>query len=158
MRISFDLDDTLICYDPAVPREPVRVPWWARHWYEEPLRLGTCELMAEISRRGHDIWIYTTSGRRPKAVTRWLHFYGIRVSAVINADMHQQLGAREVGGYRLTKYPPAFDIALHIDDEGILPRGHEHVFRVVQLRPADLEWTKRVLEAVIEVETALDQR
>lgn len=152
MRISFDLDDTLICYDPTVPREPVRVPWWARHWYGEPLRFGTCELMAEISRRGHDIWVYTTSHRNPKAVTRWCGFYGISIAAVINAELHEKLGAREVGGYRMTKYPPAFDIVLHVDDEGILPRGHEHVFRVVQLAPADLDWTAKVLAALAEAE------
>src|SRR5262249_34681987 len=40
MRISFDLDDTLICYQPGVPCEP-SLPW---HWRllggNEPLRRG----------------------------------------------------------------------------------------------------------------------
>lgn len=35
--ISFDLDDTLICYQPGTPREPNRVPRLLRPWFREPL-------------------------------------------------------------------------------------------------------------------------
>ena len=40
MRISFDLDDTLICYEAGVASEP-RLPWYLRLFIsDEPLRLG----------------------------------------------------------------------------------------------------------------------
>ena len=40
MRISFDLDDTLICYQPHVPREPPPSWAWRLVIQDEPLRLG----------------------------------------------------------------------------------------------------------------------
>lgn len=74
------------------------------------------------------------------------------IAAVIKQDSHGKLGAREVGGYQLTKYPPAFDISLHVDDEGILPLGYEHVFRVVRIQLNDLDWTSKALEPLNKIE------
>jgi hypothetical protein len=39
MRISFDIDDTLVC-SAAVPTEQHLSRWW-RFWYAERLRSGT---------------------------------------------------------------------------------------------------------------------
>ena len=39
MRISFDIDDTLVC-SPGVPTEQHLSRWW-RLWYAERLRSGT---------------------------------------------------------------------------------------------------------------------
>jgi hypothetical protein len=63
MRVSFDVDDTLVCSPPA-PAEAV-VPWWGRMWYPEPLRQGTRRLMRELLARRCELWIYTTSYRLP---------------------------------------------------------------------------------------------
>src|SRR5438067_846899 len=88
MRISFDLDDTLICYGPAVPCEPR--PAWHRRLFtsREPLRLGAKSLMLELEQRGWELWIYTTSYREPRSVRRWLRSHGIRVRDVINRAIH----------------------------------------------------------------------
>ena len=53
MRISFDLDDTLICYQPGVPQEKSLLAWLAR----EPLRLGAKALIRELQRSGHSVGI-----------------------------------------------------------------------------------------------------
>ncbi len=76
--ISFDLDDTLICYHPATPREPVRVPWPLRPWFREPLRFGTADLMLELISEGWQIAVYTTSRRSPTLVGWFLRFHGVR--------------------------------------------------------------------------------
>jgi hypothetical protein len=48
-----------------------------------------------------------------------------------------------------SKYPPAFNIDLHVDDsEGVRMEGDLHGFRVVVVRPDDEDWTQKVLEAV----------
>jgi hypothetical protein len=149
MRISFDLDDTLICYDPAVPCEPKCGPFWLRPWCTEPLRLGTKELMAELSRRGCEIWIYTTSYRSPAQVKWWLRFYGIKIASVVNQEMHDQLVRGNPAMRYVSKYPPAFGIDLHIDDlEGVKMEGDEHGFRVVVVGLTDSDWTRRVLDAI----------
>jgi FMN phosphatase YigB (HAD superfamily) len=132
MRISFDLDDTLICYDPDVPCECNRVPFLLRSWFEEPLRRGAVDLMKELQRQGHSLWIYTTSYRSPKQVQRWLKFYGIKIDAVVNQDLHERFVGRRRFDKYVSKYPPAFDIHLHVDDlEGVRLEGEEYGFQVV---------------------------
>lgn len=152
MRISFDLDDTLICYDPGVPCESNRVPFFLRPWFEEPLRRGAVALMKELKRQGHSLWIYTTSYRSPKQVKRWFKFYGVEIAAVINQDSHERLVGRHRFNKYVSKYPPAFDIDLHVDDlEGVRLEGEEHGFKVVIVSMTDEAWAQRVLEAVQKV-------
>lgn len=155
MRISFDLDDTLICYDPQVPREPNRVPFWAKRWHNEPLRLGAVELFRELRAQGHSLHIYTTSLRQPRQVKRWLRFYKIEVESVINQELHERVVGRRFNSY-VSKHPPAFNIDLHVDDlEGVAQEGHERGFAVVIMNQHDREWTTCVREAVIKQARAL---
>ena len=152
MRISFDLDDTLICYGAGVPSEPP-LPLLLR-WLvgDEPLRLGTHALMTELRARGWEMWIYTTSYRRPAQVRRWLRFHGVAVADVINQDTHEAVLRDRIDGYRPTKYPPAFGIDLHVDDsDGVRIEGEQHGFSVVVVRPDDRDWTEKVLAAVTAI-------
>jgi hypothetical protein len=64
---------------------------------------------------------------------------------VVNQTQHD----RVVGRSGPSKLPPAFGIALHVDDsEGVALEGERYGFSVVVVSPDDLEWTSRVLEAV----------
>ncbi len=148
MRISFDLDDTLICSDPAVPREPDPVPFWLRSWFAEPLRLGTVQLMNQLRQDGWEIFIYTTSYRSPQSVKRWFGFFGVPIAAVINQEMHDKIVGENGCERTVSKHPPTFDIDLHVDDlEGVRQEGKENNFDVVIVQTNDENWTDRVLEA-----------
>jgi len=150
MRISFDLDDTLICYQPHVPCEPRRVPFLLRRWFDEPLRAGTIDLLSELTRRGWDIWIYTTSGRSERYMRWWLRFFGIRLGGVVNEYTHRR---RVPLAQRVSKYPPYFHIDLHIDDsEGVRMEGEKYGFEVLTISPDDPDWTTRVLAAAAKFE------
>src|SRR4051812_30075083 len=120
MRISFDLDDTLICYQDGIPQEP-RLHWlWRLFVHDEPLRQGARALLRELRGLGCDLWIYTTSYRHPGAVWRWLWLHGIRVTKVINQDLHDKHLRRTARDYPPSKNPRAFGIDLHVDDsEGV---------------------------------------
>jgi hypothetical protein len=149
MRISFDVDDTLVLHGLNTPQERGRFPAFIHRWFGEPLRRGTCSLVNELRQRGCSIWIYTTSGRTPFNIRLWMFLHGIRVDGVINDERHR----RELAGRKFSrppsKYPPAFGIDLHVDDsEGVLMEGQEHGFRVVIVSPNDEHWTDKVLEAV----------
>jgi hypothetical protein len=149
MRISFDLDDLLICYQPDVPRESNRVPLLLRAWFEEPLRLGARELMRELNAQGHVLWVYTTSLRDPWRVRLWLRFYGIRVGDVITG--YRNTAALQEAGVagKLYKIPSHFGIDLHIDDsEGLDVDGERHGFRALVISPNDSDWVQKVQEAV----------
>lgn len=153
MRISFDLDDTLICYRSATAYEP-RPAWYRRMFAsEEPLRLGAVSLMHALRGRGCELWVYTTSYRSPGSVRRWLRSYGIRVKRVVNQDVHDRYLKRGPNDYPPSKNPSAFGIDLHVDDsEGVRIEGHQHGFRVVVVAPDDPAWVEKVLAAVEEMQ------
>ena len=143
MWISFDIDDTLVC-GPSIATEQF-VPWWKRWWYPELLRQGTRELMLDLIRQGHQLWIYTTSLRPSGYLRGWFRSTGIPIYDVVNQQRHE----RQVGRQGPSKYPPAFGIDLHVDDsEGIAEEGRRHRFRVVVVSPKDASWAFRVLAAV----------
>jgi len=154
-RISFDIDDTLACHHGHVVAEKSRLPAAIHRWLGEPLRVGTRSLIRELRRRGCSIWIYTSSGRSPFYIRRWLLLHGIRVDGVVNNDRHRS-GLKTHGfSNSPSKFPPAFGIDLHVDDsEGVQMEGEAHGFRVVVVRPDDEHWTQKVLDAVTQSQTA----
>lgn len=155
IRVSFDVDDTLVCHGRSAPIEASRLPDIIHRWFGEPLRHGTGSLVRELRRRGCSVWIYTTSGRTPFYIRRWLLLHGIRVDGVVNSERHRA-GLAVYGFSRLpSKFPPAFGIDLHVDDsDGVRMEGDAHGFRVVVVRPDDEHWTARVLDAVTRTQAA----
>ncbi len=152
MRISFDLDDTLICYHESVPREPDRVPWFLRFWLNEPLRLGSCKLFRDLKKLDCEIVIYTTSYRSSFRVHLWLFFYGIRVIKVINQTAYDKYLRNNPNAYRISKNPKSFGIDLHIDDsEGVRLEGERYGFSVVVVSPDDQSWHEKVLNEVLQL-------
>jgi hypothetical protein len=143
VRISFDVDDTLVCC-PPVPTEQF-VPWWGRWWCPELLRRGTRDLMRGLLQRRCRLWIYTTSYRSPWYLWGWFRSLGIPLEGVVNQARHE----RVVGRQGPSKLPPAFGIDLHVDDSrGVWEEGKRHRFAVLVVDPDDPDWTARVLEAV----------
>ncbi|WP_240326848.1 MULTISPECIES: HAD family hydrolase [Pseudomonas] len=156
VRISFDIDDTLACLPEHSPTEHSKLPDCVHRWLGEPLRRGTRELMRDLRRQGYSIWIYTSSGRSPAYIRRWLLLYGIRVDGVVNSDRHQQVLAAKGVEKGPSKLPSAFDIDLHVDDsEGVGIEGDDHGFRVVVVCPKDGDWTHKVMAAAAAVQAQL---
>jgi len=154
-RISFDIDDTLACHHGHVVAETSRLPAAIHRWLGEPLRVGTRSLIRELRRRGCSIWIYTSSGRSPLYIRRWLLLHGIRVDGVVNNDRHRRGLAAHGFANSPSKFPPAFGIDLHVDDsEGVQMEGEAHGFRVVVVHPDDDLWTQKVLDAVTQSQAA----
>jgi hypothetical protein len=153
MRISFDLDDTLVCYRADVPQEP-RLSWFLRLFvHDEPLRLGAPELMRRLRQRGWEVWVYTTSNRSPAAVRHWLRGHGIRSDGMVNQDAHDRHLRRSSQDRPPSKNPAAFGIDLHVDDsDGVRMEGEQHGFQVVVVTPDDRDWTAKVLRAADELE------
>jgi len=129
MRVSFDIDDTLVCHSPEALVEIGYLPVRVYRWFGEPLRRGTCSLVSELRRRGCSIWVYTTSGRSRFQVRRWLLLYGIRVDGVVNDDLHRLEMSGLGFSHPPSKYPPAFGIDLHVDDSaGVQMEGEQARF------------------------------
>lgn len=156
VRISFDIDDTLACLPHHSAAEHSRLPMFIHRWLGEPLRIGTRSLIRDLRRQGYSVWIYTSSGRTPSYIRRWLMLYGIRVDGVVNSDRHQHVLNLHGLVKPPSKYPPAFDIDLHVDDsDGVRLEGRQHGFRVVVVDPQDEGWAKKVLDAATDVQVQL---
>lgn len=153
MRISFDLDNTLICYGDDVLCEP-GLPWLARLFIpDEPLRRGARRLAKELRSRGHTLWIYTTSERNARAVRWWLRAHGIQVDRIINGLEHSRCFGRESSP---SKRPHAFGIDLHVDDSpGVALEGEQHGFRVCLVERSAEDWVEQILK-VVHSTNALD--
>lgn len=146
MRIAFDLDDTLI---PApgslMPTE--RLGLLSRMISRESIREGAPALMRELRREGHETWIYTTSLRSPAHLHMWFASFGVLLDGVVNQARHDAHPAMASRPY--SKYPPAFGIALLIDDSlGVGLEGQRAGFPVLVISEEDASWHLRVREYV----------
>ena len=149
MRLSFDLDDTLICYQPEIPQEPNRVLFFLRPWVNEPLRQGTRDLFRELRKRGIEIEICTSSYRSPLLVRLWLACYGLTVKRIITQDTYETYLRRYPQDNPPSKNPRAFGIDFHVDDsEGVWQEGKTYGFDTLVVSPEDTGWCQRVLEAI----------
>lgn len=146
MRISFDLDDTLICYHDGARHEPNAVWYPLRGWLHEPLRLGAASLLRELAAE-HELWVYTTSYRDPFMVRCWLRCYGVRLGYVVNQDRHE----RAIGRRGPSKHPAQFGIHLHVDDSWGVWEENRWDRNVYVVSPHDPDWAARVRAAVAAV-------
>lgn len=149
MRISFDIDDTLILHGKRMAREKSWAPDWLTDRFSEPLRAGARNLFAALKQNGHEVWIYTTSLRSPRYIHFWLWLHSVKVDGIVNEDIHFAKLKEINSASSPSKYPPAFGIDLHIDDSpGVAMEGEQHGFNVIVIKPDDEQWAEDVLSHV----------
>jgi hypothetical protein len=141
MRISFDLDETLISRNIDWEVEPDLKGFRGG---EERLRRGTVELFKWIRKQNHEIWIYTNSYRGRKALKSWFKDCGIPVDGVIDQIVHEQKRNEKDRMYKLEKNPGWFGIDLHFDDLDELA-DQEGVCKIDSL---DASWTDKVIQYI----------
>ncbi|GAK49489.1 hypothetical protein U14_00711 [Candidatus Moduliflexus flocculans] len=153
MRIAFDLDDTLIPCRYQFPTEslfPLILRPFLQLFFREKLRKGSRTLLKELHHHGNEIWIYTTSLRSSSYLKLWFWLAGIPLHGVVNLIRHAKtMRTHPSSVANASKYPPAFEINVLIDDsEGVFLEGQRHGFLVVVIMPEDLEWVERVKDAI----------
>jgi hypothetical protein len=145
VTISFDLDDTLI---PGIKRfDTVRRSFFQKVCGFEPLRLGTVELIRALKSQGHRILVYTTSYRKARRIWWTFFSYGIRLDGIINQTRHERVLGEQ--SKDRSKYPPAFDIDIHIDDsQGVEIEGVRYDFKTIILTEDNPDWVAYVLQCI----------
>ena len=146
VKISFDLDDTLI------PSDRANFPTMKRNLLQlllmvEPIRAGSVQLINNLKSDGHVVGIYTTSFRSSFRI--WLQFlmYGLSMSFIIN----EYLNRKSLDDLHITasKYLPAFEIDLHADDSpGVDIEGERFCFNTVIVEQQNLNWVSSVLSHI----------
>lgn len=146
MKISFDLDDTLIPSDDnCFPTE--RRNYLQRMLGVEKLRLYTSELFRHLQSEGHEVGVYTTSYR--SRLKLWLHLfsYGITPDFIITEkENRKKLKKRQLS---CSKYPPVFGIDLHVDDSlGVEREGKKYSFQTILVNKEDFDWREKIKRRV----------
>ncbi len=149
MNISFDLDSTLIPNGKEFETE--KRNGIAKLFGIEEIRKGTNELISNLQNQGHKIHIYTTSFRTKRKIRLTLKYYGIKVNRIINEKENRRvLKSQNINS---SKYPPAFDFDLHIDDlKGVGLESERFNFKAIIVEPTDKNWTDIIKNGIIEIE------
>jgi hypothetical protein len=139
MIISFDLDDTLI---PASFKFKVeRQNLFQRIFKIEKIRKGSLVLFNELKKKKIKIYIYTTSHRSKFRIKTTFLSYGLNVGKIINQQEHNKLVK-----IPCSKYPPEFNIDIHIDDSvGVQKEGVKYNFKTIIISKENDYWFDEIL-------------
>ncbi|TMM51443.1 HAD family hydrolase [Maribacter algarum] len=148
MNISFDLDSTLIPNGKEFETE--NRSGIAKLFGIEEIRRGTRELISDLQNQGHKIHIYTTSFRSKRKIRQTLKYYGIKVNRIVNEKQNRKiLKSRNINS---SKFPPAFDFDLHIDDlKGVGIESERFNFKVIIVKPTDKNWIEKIKNGIKNV-------
>ena len=142
MRISFDLDGTLI--GASFPRAHRR--WYGALLGGERLRAGTPQLFLALRAAGHELHVYTSSLRNPLGIRRTFAAHNLRVGRIVT-DVASQRRLR-AEGLNASKHPGLFGFGLHVDDDpGVALEAERLGFRCLIVEGDDPDWARSVLAA-----------
>ncbi len=150
LRVAFDLDDTLIIPNSEYTEEIFQYKLLAQIFKVEKLRLGTKEIFHFFEEENCELWIYTTSFRSIRYI-KWLFLvHGIKLNGIVNQEIHNKNVSLTI-----SKYPPAFNIDILIDDsKGVLIEGKQKNFKVIQIDPDDLKWVEKIKEDFFRIKNS----
>jgi FMN phosphatase YigB (HAD superfamily) len=143
MRISFDLDDTLIMSKVNSHKNRKR-----KLVTGEYLRDGAIELLKDLCKQ-HEVVIYTTSYRSSFVTKIAFLLKKIRIKQVINNSLHLKAVRNNNFVIVPSKFPPQFGIDVHIDDSfGVVEEGEKLGFKVIYVDPEDSSWGANILKGI----------
>ena len=111
MKISFDIDNTLVPYSDEFEVEQNRSI--LNLVSKEKLRVGTKRLFLKLEEDKHEIWIYTTSFRPIWKLKLLFAKYGLYPKGFINETANQNKLKRH--NSNASKNPKLFNFDLHVD-------------------------------------------
>ena len=133
MRISFDLDDTLICYREGVPQEP-RLSWSRRLFVGQPTASppGVCPPQNLANRGCELVDLHHLESRSGVVAPAGFGIMACAWQALSIKTSTTATSAATLRGRPPSKNPRAFGIDLHVDDsDGVKIEGEQHGFSVV---------------------------
>jgi len=146
MKISFDLDDTIISTKFSLEKESL----WSKIIRSERIRVGTIILFKQLREQKHEIYIYTTSYRSKIKIKLMFLSYGIPIDFVVNQQLHEKRVKKR--GKNVSKFPPEFDIDIHIDDSlGVQMEGKKFGFETIIVSVDDENWTNNILKKIDKI-------
>jgi hypothetical protein len=101
---------------------------------------------------GYDVWIYTSSYRSEKYISRLFRCYGVRFDGIVNAQRHLKEVQRNRAQTLPQKLPNYYRISLHIDDESVVcTQAGRYGFNAYQLQAQDDDWKEKIIERAEQI-------
>ncbi|MDR6240771.1 HAD family hydrolase [Aureibacter tunicatorum] len=143
MRVSFDLDGTLIplsfvfpTYSRSILHKVLGI---------EPMRAGFMDVYYFLKANNCQVGIYTTSYRSQMKIYCWMLAYGLKPDFIINEKLNRKTLYEK--GLGISKYPPAFEIDVHIDDQkGVMMESDKYDFKILLLDEKESKWKQVVID------------
>ena len=145
MRVSFDLDEVLFVSPQTHKTEPpLKFPM--NKIFRERLRLGTPDVIRTLQEMGYEVWVYTSSFRSERYISRLFRHYGVLFDGIVNGNRHLKEVQRDKRTVLPQKMPSHYRISLHIDDESVIcSMGPQYGFRAYQLNAQDDDWKEKII-------------
>ncbi|WP_179008377.1 hypothetical protein [Winogradskyella forsetii] len=91
-----------------------------------------------------------TSFRTKRKIRLTLKYYGIKVNRIVNEKENRKvLKSRNINS---SKFPPAFDFDLHIDDlKGVGIESERLNFKAIIVEPTDKNWIEKIKNGIKNV-------
>ena len=151
MRVSFDLDEVLFVSPETHKTEP-ELPFPLNRIFRERLRLGTPDIVRTLQKMGYEVWIYTSSFRSERYISRLFRFYGVHFDGIVNGNRHLKEVQRDNKTILPQKLPNRYRISLHVDDESVIcSLGPQYGFKAYQLDAQDDDWKEKIIARAEEI-------
>lgn len=151
-RATLDLDEVVFkSGDKKGLEKPLGFPYNLR--YKQRLRLGIPALFYALSKRGYDIWVYSSNYYSIDDIRDFFRCYHVYVDGIITGLAKKNAQTNKKSNKIEKLMSSKYGITLHIDDDMLLRTKKQTAeFEEYKLDVPPEEWAKKAITIIEEIE------
>ncbi len=151
-RATLDLDEVVFkSEDKKGLEKPLGFPYNLR--YKQRLRLGIPALFYALSKRGFDIWVYSSNYYSIDDIRDFFRCYHVYVDGIITGLAKKNAQTNKKSNKIEKLMSSKYGITLHIDDDMLLRTKKQTAeFEEYKLDVPPEEWAKKAITIIEEIE------
>ena len=151
-RATLDLDEVVFkSEDKKGLEKPLGFPYNLR--YKQRLRLGIPALFYALSKRGYDIWVYSSNYYSIDDIRDFFRCYHVYVDGIITGLAKKNAQTNKKSNKIEKLMSSKYGITLHIDDDMLLRTKKQTAeFEEYKLDVPPEEWAKKAINIIEEIE------
>jgi hypothetical protein len=127
--------------------------------FKEQIRMGFPTLCQFLSRRGYDVWVYTSNYYSQDYLSRLFRLYRCPVTGVITGLSRKGPDGAKAKKYMEQMFEEKYQTTLHVDNENVLQSfTKSQEFKDIPLNLADEIWSAAVSDAVQKLDTEMTRK
>ena len=151
-RATLDLDEVVFkSGDKKGLEKPLGFPYNLR--YKQRLRLGIPALFYALSKRGYDIWVYSSNYYSIDDIRDFFRCYHVYVDGIITGLAKKNAQTNKKSNKIEKLMSSKYGITLHIDEDMLLrTKKQTEEFEEYKLDVPPEEWAKKAITIIEEIE------